>query len=61
MNNLFCGLYYIIGLANQAEAALEVWNERLYDGARVSCLCRGEDRKTLRLVKRFVKRPGKGM
>jgi hypothetical protein len=31
MNDLFCGLHYIVGLADQAEEALRVWDKLLYN------------------------------
>ena len=39
MYDLFCGLHYIVGLADKAEAALKVWDKLLYDDTRVGSLC----------------------
>lgn len=41
MNDLFCGLHYIVGLADQAGGALKVWDKLLYDDAKVGSLSQG--------------------
>ena len=41
VNQFFCGLHYLVGLADQAEACLKVWEEMLYPGQKVGCLSHG--------------------
>ena len=41
VNQFFCGLHYLVGLADQAEACLEVWEAMLYPGQKVGCLSHG--------------------
>ena len=59
MNDLFCGLHYIVGLADQAEEALKVWDKLLYDDAQVGSLSQGGYSKgesgTLRLLRTVCK------
>ena len=39
--NFFCGLHYLVGLADQAEACLKVWEKMLYPGQKMGCLSHG--------------------
>ena len=59
MNDLFCGLHYIVGLADQAEEALKVWDKLLYDDTKVGSLSQGGYSKgesgTLRLLRTVCK------
>ena len=59
MNDLFCGLHYIVGLADQAEEALKVWDKLLHDDAKVDSLSQGRYSKgesgTLRLLRKVCK------
>ncbi|CAB3978959.1 Hypothetical predicted protein [Paramuricea clavata] len=59
MNDLFCGLHYIVGLADQAEEALKIWDKLLYDNTKVGSLCQGGYSKgesgTLRLLRTVCK------
>jgi hypothetical protein len=60
MNDLFCGLHYIVGLADQAEEALRVWDKLLYDETKVGSLSQGGYSKggesgTLRLLRTVCK------
>ena len=59
MNDLFCGLHYIVGLADQAEEALKVWDKLLYDDAMVRSLSQGGYSKgesgTLRILRTVCK------
>ena len=41
MNDIFCGLHFIVGLADQAEEALRVWDKLLYDDTKVGSLSQG--------------------
>ena len=41
MNSLFCGLHYVVGLAEQAEGALKVFDKLLYDDRLVGSLAPG--------------------
>ena len=41
INDLFCGLHFIVGLADQAEAALKVWDKLLYNDEKVGSLAHG--------------------
>jgi hypothetical protein len=42
MNDIFCGLHFIVGLADQAEEALRVWDKLLYYDTKVGSLSQGE-------------------
>ena len=59
MNDLFCGLHYIVGLADQADEALKVWDKLLYDDAKVGGLSQGGYSKgesgTLRILRTVCK------
>ena len=37
-NEFLCGLHFLVGLADQAEACLEVWEKILYNGQNVGSL-----------------------
>ena len=41
MSDFFCGLHYVVGLADQAEAALKVWDSILYEDKPVGSLAHG--------------------
>ena len=41
MNDLFCGLHFIVGLADQVEAALKVWDKLLYEHEKVGSIKHG--------------------
>ena len=41
VNHFFCGLHYLVGLADQAEACLKVWEKMLYPGQKMGCLSHG--------------------
>ena len=41
VNQFFCGLHYLVGLADQEEACLKVSEEMLYPGQKVGCLSHG--------------------
>ena len=45
MNDFFCGLHFIVGLADQAEAALKIWDKLLYFDEKVATLGHGCYRK----------------
>ena len=59
VTEFFCGLHFLVGLADQAEACLEVWENILYNGQNNSSLAHGgySDRKsgTLRLIRSVCK------
>ena len=59
MNDLFCGLHFIVGLADQAEAALKVWDRLLYGDEKVGSIKHGGYSKgesgTYRLVRTVCK------
>ena len=38
MNNLFCGLHYLVGLAQQAEASLKEWEKAVFADERVGAI-----------------------
>ena len=41
VNEFFCGLHFIVGLADQAEACLKVWEGMVYGDERVGTLAHG--------------------
>ena len=59
VNEFFCGLHFVVGLADQAEAALKVWDAILYEDQPIGSLRHGGYSKgesgTLRLVRRVFK------
>ena len=38
---LLCGLHFIVGLADQGEAALKVWDKLLYEDEKVGSIKHG--------------------
>ena len=55
VNEFFCGLHFLVGLADQAEACLKVWENILYNGQNIGSLAHrgysnGES-GTLRLIR----------
>ena len=59
MNDLFCGLHFIVGLVDQAETALKVWDKLLYGDEKVGSIKHGGYSKgesgTYRLVRTVCK------
>ena len=55
VNQFFCGLHFIVALADQAEASLKVWEKLLYGKEKVGSLAKGGyssgDSGTTRLIK----------
>ena len=41
VNQFFCGLHYLVGLADQGEACLKVWERILFKDQKVGSLCHG--------------------
>ena len=59
VNEFFCGLHFLVGLADQAEACLKVWKKILYNGQNVGSLAHegysnGES-GTVRLIRSVCK------
>lgn len=59
LNEFFCGLHFVVGLADQAKAAFKVWDKILYGDQPVGSLSHGgyskSERGTLRLVRTVCK------
>ena len=59
VNNFFCGLHFLVGLADQTEASLKAWDRLLYDDRPVGSLANGGYSKgesgTLRLIRTTCK------
>lgn len=59
VNDFFCGLHFIVGLADQAEVALKAWDKLLFDDLYVGSLANGGYSKgesgTYRLVRTLCK------
>ena len=60
INNYFCGLHYMVGLADQSEGTLKVFEKLLYDEKLVGSLAHGGYSKggesgTLRLIRTLCK------
>ena len=59
VNDFFCGLYFLVGLADQTEASLKAWDRLLYDDRPVGSLANGGYSKgesgTLRLIRTTCK------
>ena len=55
----FCGLHFLVGLADQTEASLKAWDRLLYDDRPVGSLANGGYSKggsgTLRLIRTTYK------
>ena len=56
MNNFFCGLHYLVGLAEQAEASLKEWEKADFGDERVGAksllgIWDGSESGTIRLVR----------
>jgi len=41
VNDFFCGMHFVVGLADQTEVALKVWDKLLYDDSPVGFLANG--------------------
>ena len=41
VNDYFCGLHFLVGLADQTETALKAWNKLLYDDRPIGSLANG--------------------
>ena len=59
VNDFFCGLHFLVGLADQTEASLKAWDRLLYDDRPVGSLANGGYSKgesgTLRLIRTTCK------
>ena len=60
INDFFCGMHYIVGLADQAEVALKAWDKLLWDDKLVGSLAhggysQGGESGTLRLIRTLCK------
>ena len=60
VNDFFCGMHYVVGLADQAEAALKAWDKLLWEDKLVGSLAHGGysiggESGTLRLVRTLCK------
>ena len=61
INSLFCGLHYVVGLADQSESALKVFDKLMYEGTPVGSLVSGGsgynkgDSGTTRLIRTLCK------
>ena len=59
LNDFFCGLHFLVGLADQTEASLKAWDRLLYDDRPVGSLANGGYSKgesgTLRLIRTTCK------
>ena len=61
INSLFCGLHYVVGLGDQAESALKVFDKLLYEDMRIGSLADGGagftngESGTLRLIRTLCK------
>ena len=55
VNDFFCGMHYVVGLADQAEVALKCWDKLLFEETAVGSLANGEYSKgesgTYRLIR----------
>ena len=55
VNDFFCCLHFLVGLADQTEASLKAWDRLLYDDRPVGSVANGGDSKgesgTLRLIR----------
>ena len=58
-NDFFCGLHFLVGLADQTEIALKAWDKLLYDDRPIGSLANGGYSKgesgTLRLIRTTCK------
>ena len=41
VNQFFCGLHYLVGLANQAEACLKIWESIIHKDRKVGSIAHG--------------------
>ena len=41
INQFFCGLHYLVGLADQAEACLKMWESIIHEGRKVGSIAHG--------------------
>ena len=41
MNNFFCGLHFLVGLADAAEATLNIWESTVDDSSNQGKTCSG--------------------
>ena len=59
VNELFCGLHFLVGLADQAEACLKLWENVLFKGQDIHFLAHGGysngESGTLRLIRMVCK------
>ena len=59
VNEFFCGLHFLVGLADQGEACLKVWENILHNGQNVGSLrhggCSNGESGTLRLIRSVCK------
>ena len=61
INSLFCGLHYVVGLGDQAESALKVFDKLLYEDMRIGSFANGGagftngESGTLRLIRTLCK------
>ena len=59
VNEFFCGLHFLVGLADQAEACIKVWENILYNGENVGSLAHGGysngESGTFRLIRSVCK------
>ena len=42
VNNFYCGLHFLVGLADQAEDSLKLWESLLFGKAKIGSLNHGE-------------------
>ena len=59
VSDFFCGLHFLVGLADQKEASLKTWNRLLYDDRTVASLANAGYSKgepgTLRMIRTTCK------
>jgi len=59
INDFFCGMHYVVGLADQAEVALKCWDKLLFEETAVGSLAHGGYSKgesgTYRLIRTLCK------
>ena len=59
VNDFFCGLHFLVGLADQAEACLKVWENIIFKGQNGGSLLHGGysngESGTLRLIRTVCK------
>jgi len=58
-SDFFCGMHYVVGLADQAEVALKCWDKLLFEETAVGSLAHGRYSKgesgTYRLIRTLCK------